>query len=53
MKSMVKLCEKNKAMDEGILEIEQILFVHRFPDRVSTFHIHYNIKMANMVLTAR
>ena len=37
IKSMVKLCERTNGLDEGTLEIQQAICVHRFASRVSTY----------------
>ena len=36
-KSMVKLYERRNGMDEDTLEIQQVIYVHRFAGRVSTY----------------
>ena len=37
---MAKLCEKGDEMDENTMEIQQVVYTHRFTGRVSTYFLH-------------
>ena len=40
LKGMTQLCERHNGMDKDTLEIQQVIYVHRFAGHVSTYFLH-------------